>query len=249
MFKKILPVLGIVFILGSVLTACTGEKSDQAALDKLNELNRQARLLINQPGWLHLKEEVVFDTDKENRGTLSNGTVVPLEHFIDSWYHINQEKKVYQYVWELSNLDGEVIQTMVFKDNLLNDLTSNGSQGMNPYSLDSLDFNFDDELSRYIANQWGHPKVTTSELDGKAVTVFTLNTTLGEAEISEDFTQPIKRVLSIFTYDSSSGLLIKLERTVTLQDGTKRTYHTEVLKVETGVEPPESVINYVNGIW
>jgi hypothetical protein len=72
---------------------------------------------------------------------------------------------------------------------------------------------------------------------------------LDEATSSDDFSQPITHIGTIATFDSQTGLLLRLERTVTLEDGTKRTFYSDRISIETGVLPPDNILLYVSGFW
>jgi hypothetical protein len=250
MFKKIGVVFVVLTILTGLLSACGGSSSaaDSNAKKLLADLNTKARAFYNQPGWVHVTEKVVYDTDKQDRGTLSNGQVVPLAQTVDIWYHINEQKQVYQYVWIMTSRDGQTVEVTVFLNNTIYNLMTNISNPLNPYSL-TLDFQFADEMDYFISSSGNHPVVTNVELDGKTATVFTLNQKLATPKTTDDYTQPINALGSIAYFDSESGLLLKLERTVTLADGSKRTFYTDTVTIETGVEPTLEVQDYVNGFW
>jgi hypothetical protein len=262
MFKKILVPLLVIALLVGFLSACGGtssadnsaqtatgvpSSSDKDAQKLLTDLTSKARLLVNQPGWVHVTENIVYDTDSKDRGTLVNGTVVPLVQTINIWYHINSEKLVYEYVWLMSDQSEKIIDVGVFMNNNLFDLINNSSTPQNPYPL-SLDYQFANEMDSFISRN-GHPVVTTAIVNGKNATVFTLDENLSAPKTSTDFTQPYNAAGSIASFDSDTGLLLRIIRTVTLADGTKRTFYTDNITVETGVEPPADVKNYVNGIW
>ena len=120
MFKKICTLLTVASILASLLSACSGSSSaDEDAQKLLAGLINKAKVMVNQPGWVHVTEKVVYDTDKQDRGKLSTGNLIPLVHTVDIWYHINETKRVYEYVWLLSREDGETIEVMVFLNNTL----------------------------------------------------------------------------------------------------------------------------------
>jgi hypothetical protein len=58
-------------------------------------------------------------------------------------------------------------------NNVVYNLMESISNALNPYSLDTLDYQFANELTSFISNK-NHPVVKTIELDGKTTTVFTL---------------------------------------------------------------------------
>jgi hypothetical protein len=248
MLKKFFGLFVIASIIGGLLAACGGTTSSSEAKKLLLDLTSKGRLLVNQPGWVHVTEKIVYDTDQKDRGTLPSGQTVPLVQMIEIWYHINEEKRVYEYVWTMNTTDGQTVETIVFRNNLAYNLTTNISSPVNPYPL-SLDFEFADEMDNFILNSENHPIVTNGQVDGKQVTIFTLNEKLATPRTTADYTQPVNAVGSIASFDSESGLLVKLERTVILADGSKRTFYSDTLAVETGVQPPLEVKDYVNGIW
>jgi len=91
--------------------------------------------------------------------------------------------------------------------------------------------------------------VTTEQVNGKTATVFTLDQNLASPRTTEDYKQTISAIGSIASFDQESGLLLKLVRTVTLADGTKRMFYIDNISVEKGVTPPQDIQNYVNGFW
>ncbi len=248
MLKKTIGFLMVTFILASVLSACGKSTTSADAKSLLTDLTAKGKLTINQPGWVHVIENIVYDTDAKDRGKMPSGQVVPLVQKIEIWYHIDDQKRVYQYVWTMTAQDGTEIQKIVFRNNLMYNLTTNISEALNPYPL-SLDFQFADELNTFIANSKNIPVVTSAEINGKTATVFTLDEQLDTPRTTTDFTQPIINAGSIAYFDRDSGFLLRLMRTVVLADGSKRTYYTDDISIDPGVQPPQDVQNYVNGIW
>jgi hypothetical protein len=248
MFKKIIGFLWAATILGSLLSACGNSTTPAEAKKLLTDLTAKGRLAVNQPGWVHVIENIVYDTDAKDRGKMPSGQVVPLVQKIDIWYHINDEKRVYQYVWTMTAQDGTEIQKIVFRNNLMYNLTTNISEALNPYPL-SLDFQFADEMDTFIANSKNIPVVTTANINGMTATVFTINEQLATPKTTTDFTQPITSAGTIAYFDPDNGFLLRLMRTVVLADGSKRTYYTDNLTIEPGVQPPQDIQNYANGIY
>jgi hypothetical protein len=166
MLKKIFLFLGVLSMLTSLLAACGGRSADVDSADLLKGLVNKSRQLVNQPGWVHVTEKIVFDTDKADRGTMPNGQTIPLVQTVDIWYHVNDSKLVYQYVWMMSAQNGEVVEVSVFLNNLLYNLTTNMSNPLTPYRL-ALDYQFANEMPLYLP--WisrlprrARPKITRS---------------------------------------------------------------------------------------
>jgi hypothetical protein len=249
MFKKPLLILVVVIILSASIMGCGPSKADLEAQSLLLGLNNKARSVLNQPGWVHVIQNIVYDTDRENRGTMATGIVIPLIQEVSIWYHINQEKLVYQYVLETNTPEGETIETTVFYNEMMYNLVTNTSQQLNPYSLGGLDFQFSDEVATYLSSSGNHLTVSDGDFNGKPVTIFTLDQKLDSPAAYDDFNQPVTGAGTIATFDKESGYLLKLQRIVTLQDGTRRNFFTDTITIETGVEPPLYIEDYVNGIW
>ncbi len=247
MFKKIFAFFMVASMMTSLLSACGGTTSDNDAKKLLKVLNDKAIVLLDQPGWVHVNEKIVYDTDSQDRGTMPNGTAIPLVQNVDIWYHINDSRLVYQYVWTMNDKDGQVVEVIVFLNNLLYNLTTNVSNPQNPYTL-TLDYQFADEMDSFISRS-GHPVVTTAQVNGKDATVFTLDEKLTAPKTTTDYTQALSAAASIASFDTQTGLLLKLVRTVILADGTQRTFFTDNITVETGVQPPLDIQDYVNGFW
>src|SRR5512136_1006017 len=110
MLKKIVSLLTVVSIMAGLLSACGKTSSDTSAQTRLDELNALAKKLVNQPGWVHVTEKITYDTDLENRGVMPKGQIIPLEQTVDIWYHLNDRKLVYEYVWLMTNQEGELVQ-------------------------------------------------------------------------------------------------------------------------------------------
>jgi hypothetical protein len=248
MLKKFIGFLMVTAILTGLISACGNSTSAADAKKLLLDLTAKGRLTVNQPGWVHVIESIVYDTDSTDRGKLPSGLAIPLVQTIDIWYHINTDKRVYQYVWTMSAQDGTEIQKIVFRNNLMYNLTTNISEALNPYPL-SLDFQFANELDNFISNSNNHPVVTTAEINGITATVFTINEQLDTPRTTTDFTQPITSAGSIAYFDPDTGFLLRLLRTVVLADGSKRTYYTDNITIEPGIQPPQDIQNYVNGIY
>jgi hypothetical protein len=250
MLKKIVLFLMVMAIAASLLSACRGSSAaaDVNAKKLLADLNAKARLLYNQPGWVHVTQKITYDTDKQDRGTLPDGKAIPLVQVIDIWYHINENKLTYEFVWGMYSQDGQLVDLNVFRNYTVYDLTYNVSNPQNPYSL-NLDYQFADEMDNFISKGGNHPVITTVMLNGKSATVFTLDEKLASPRTTEDYSQPITSSGSIVYFDTESGLLLKMERSVTLADGSKRTFYTDNMTIVTGVQPPLDIQNYANGIW
>jgi hypothetical protein len=248
MLKKIPALFVIVSLLLGLFTACNKSSTDEAAKELLATLTRKARLSYNQPGWVHVTENIVYDTDKKDRGTLSTGQTIPLIQIVDIWYHINDYKLVDQFVWNMSSQDGKTIETTVFMDNKYSNLTTNESSSMSPYSL-TLDYQLENDMEKFLSKSHNHPVVKSVEMDGKKATEFTMDLKLDNPTTYEDFTQSVVATGTVAYFDSESGYLLKLERNVTLADGTKRNYFTDDIVIDTGAQPTQDIINYVNGIW
>ena len=249
MLKKIVSLLAVVSIMAGLLSACGKTSSDNSVQTRLDELNAQAKKLINQPGWVHVTEKITYDTDLEDRGVMPKGQVVPLIQTVDIWYHLNDRKLVYEYVWLMTNQDGELVQVIVFLNNVIHNLMTTVSTPMNPYSLGPLDHQFSSDVEDYVTRLKKQPVLKVMDLNGESVAVFTVEEQLETPSTIDDYQQPVTAVRSVAYFDQGSGLLRRIERFVTLEDGSERAFYTNDITIEIKVQPPQDILDYTNRIW
>lgn len=250
MFKKILYVLVSLLIATNLLTSCKSSESTSgiSPTDLMALLNKKAAAISKKPGWLHMTEVIAYDVDSENLGILSNETVIPLEYKMETWYHIGPDGKVYEYVQIQSTMDDEIIQTSMFKDGVIINFITNYALEMPPYSLGSLDYRFSNEMADFMSRTSKSANVKVTTMNGRNTAIFTLNETLSEPTVAENYKEPVYSTRTIAYYDTDNGLLFRLERIRIFKNGSERTFYTTDITVEPNVTPPNEILDYLKGV-
>jgi hypothetical protein len=251
MFKKIMVLLAIVALGTGFLSGCkssTDITNGVSPTDLNSLLTKKAEAIAKTPGWLHVTENIVYDIDKENTGVLPNGTVLPLEQISETWYHVNEQGKVYQYVNTSTTTEGQTIQVSVFMDNVIVNLTTNYVVAMNPYSLGALDYRFSNEMQDYMTRIGKTPALRITDVDGRQAAIFTIEETLDPPTTTDNYTEPVHGVRTVAYFDMDTGLLFQLERYRIFKDGSERTYYRTDITVEPNATPPQDILDYMNRI-
>ena len=251
MFKRIVLLLAILSIGTGFLSGCrssTDITNGVSPTDLISLLTKKAEAIAKMPGWLHVSENIVYDIDKENTGVLPNGTVVPLEQISETWYHVNEQGKVYQYVNTSTTTDGQTIQVSVFLDNVILNLTTNIVVAMNPYSLGALDYRFSSEMQDYMTRTGKTPSLMSTDVDGRQAAIFTIEEALDSPTTTENYTEPVYGLRTVAYFDMDNGLLYRLERYRIFKDGSERTFYRTDITVEPDATPPQDILDYIKRI-
>ena len=77
MLKKLFGFLMVTSILASLLSACGASSAANDARKLLTDLTAKGRLTVNQPGWVHVIENIVYDTDSTGSWKITKWTGDP----------------------------------------------------------------------------------------------------------------------------------------------------------------------------
>jgi hypothetical protein len=249
MFKKISFFLAALFLAVNLLTACqSSNNANVDPMDLIEMLNNKSTKITVEPGWLHVMENVVYDVDKENLGALPNEAVIPLEYKTDTWYHINNQTQVYEYVQTQYTMQGDIVQVSVFMDEVIVNLMTNFILPMSPYTLDALDYRFANEMADYVSRTGQGVDLKLTDVDGHNAAIFTIEETLSEPATTENYDQQVYGIRTIAYYDVDSGLLFRLERIRVFEDGSERIFYRTDITVEQNTTPPADILDYLKGI-
>ncbi len=250
MFKKLTFFLAALCLAASLLTACQPSEvtNGVSPTDLMILLNKKATAITTKPGWLHLTETIAFDVDKENLGVLPNETVIPLEYKTDTWYHINPQGQVYEYVQIQSTMDDIIIQTSVFKDQVIVNVITNYALQMPPYALGALDYRFSNEMADFMSRTGKEAKLKITTKSGHNAAIFTLEETLSEPTTAENYNEQVYGTRTIAYYDTDNGLLFRLERIRIFKNGSERIFYRTDITVEQNATPSDEILNYLKGI-
>lgn len=250
MFKKLSFLLAVLIIAVNLLTACQSNNnaSDVSATDLVTVLNKKSSVLTAKAGWLHVVEKVVYDVDKENLGVLPNETVIPLTYLTDTWYHINNNSQVFEYVQRQTTMNGDIVQVSVFMNRVIVNLMTNYVLQMTPYNLGALDYRFANEMADYTNRTGKQATVKLDTVDGHKAAIITIEEKLDQPVTSDNYQEPVYSIRSVACYDTDSGLLFRLERIRIFKDGSERTFYKTQITVEQGGTPPQEILDYLKGI-
>jgi hypothetical protein len=250
MFKKLTFFLAALFLVANLLTSCQSNNaaSGVSPTDLMSVLNKKSTAITIKTGWLHVIENVVYDVDKENLGTLPNNTVIPLEYKTGTWYHINDQGQVYEYVQTQSTKAGDIVQVSVFMDKVIVNLMTNFVLPMTPYTLGALDYRFANEMADYTSRTGKTPKLEITTVDGHNAAIFTIEETLSEPATTENYNEQVYGVRTIAYYDTNTGLLFRLERIRIFKDGSERNFYRTDITVEQNTIPPADILDYLKHI-
>jgi hypothetical protein len=250
MFKKFAFFLAALFLAANLLTACqpSDVTNGVSPTDLMTLLNKKATAITKKPGWLHVTETVVYDVDKENLGVLPNETVIPLEYKMETWYHINPQGKVYEYVQIQSTMDGDIVQVSVFVNQVIVNVITNYALQMPPYALGQLDYRFSNEMADFMSRTGKNPKLKIATRDGHNAAIFTLEETLSEPITTDNYNDQVYGTRTIAYYDTENGLLFRLERIRIFKNGPERTFYRTDITVEQNATPPDDILDYLKGI-
>jgi hypothetical protein len=248
MFKKIMLFLALLSLGAGFLSACkpdTDITSGVSPTDMISFLNKRAKARSSLPGWVHVTENIVYNIDKENLGVLPDGTVIPLEQVNETWYHINTDGLVYQYVSIMKTTDGAEVQVSLFLNNQIVNLKTAEITPVQPYSLGGLDYLFSIEMQNFIDSTGGEPSLRITDLDGKQIVIFTIEEQLDSPATTESYTEPVYAARTVAWYEYDTGLLFRLERYRIFKDGSERLFFQTDITVEPVSLPPEEVQAYL----
>ena len=208
----------------------------------LAHLDRWMGETLSSSGWLHV---VTFhDREKDQSSSLSSGQIIPEDYIKDTWYFLNEEGLVSEMVTFMTDLEGNIIQESTFSKGIWRNLTIGENWPGDPYEI-RLDFGFSKDIARASKTSVFIDHYT-SELDGVPVDVYTIEDIFDEPVHMEGFDKAIVSGSRTVYFDSSSGALLKAERTLTAENGT--IYNVETAKfvtVEQVDAPPDDILDYL----
>jgi hypothetical protein len=251
MFKKIMLSVTILSIGTTFLSSCkpvSDTNGNVSIEDMMPLLLGKAQTIATTPGWLRVTEDITYDIDAENIDTLDNGTIIPLEQNKITWYHINEQGKVFENVIYLNSVDGEELQLSVYWGNAIMNLTTRVSIAQDPYSLGALDYNFSPEMQDYIDRTNKSPGFEIKEVDGREAAIVTLDETLDTPLTTDYYAEQVYGIRTVAYFDMVTGLLFQLDRYRIFKDNTERLYFQTKITVESNIEPTQDVLFLLSGM-
>lgn len=177
--------------------------SDSEIIQTIEDLYSRWITSLNQPGWFYVVEEV--EQSPGDYGTLQNGTRIPADYQMNTWYLLDGNGIVNAFVGYMEDVNGIEVQRTIFTGTIVHNLAVEESWPSSPYMLD-LDYGMNETLAK--GSDWyGELSISEMTLEGREVTeVFTAK---GNGQFSAMFSlstgQPMGSCLRNF---DTSGILI-----------------------------------------
>jgi len=208
----------------------------------LAHLDRWMGETLSSAGWLHVVTS--HDREKEQSSSLPSGQVIPEDYKTITWYFLNEEGLVSEMVTFMADLGGRIIQESTFSKGIWRNLTIGEKWAGDPYAI-QLDFGFSQDVARSSQTSVFIDHYII-ELDGASVDVYSIEDFFDHPVNMEGFDKPIISGTRKAYFDSNSGALLKVERTLTAEDETVYIVETALfVTVEQVESPPDYILDYL----
>lgn len=228
--KKVLP---------SVTNAAMLSQEVQSLLAK-----RQSEVLQGAE-WIHVVE--LHQRNKETAGSLSTGQPIPLNYILETWYHLNGEGKVFEFVNMMKSETNEIVQVSIYANAIWQNLTVGETWQGDPPTL-NLDYGFSNDLA--MSPSWGSTVNREENMlsDGTSALVFSIRDEFDQPTKIEGYEKLIIRGETRVHFDAQSGALLSWDRIFVDENGEQ--FYSEQMKVQTFEKsdpPPNDVLKYLEG--
>lgn len=208
-------------------------------------LSRTADELLAAPGWVATLEEWEHDVDNESYGYLSDGSPQPRIYQRETWYHIDENGRVFESVSFVRDSEENILETSAFAEGQF--VTSAAPE--EPFPQDAYRLHLNEQFLGNLAAhlRQGNGSASLAELDEQTVMLFRVD----ESFTNNDpalYTQAIIGDQISAYLDLETGLLRALQTVARLEDGSQRTLELMRLRVANDQEPPEAVLEVLNEV-
>jgi len=208
--------------------------------EMLTSLNEKARQSYGN-GWLHIREEQIFDTDLPNNGVLPNGEAIPLHQINDIWYWV-EDGKVTTTLTIMHDANGHVIQVGICKKGVSwNSATKDkGSCAPTPLVLDA---GFQHEMKWQVSHgatiqKAGKLLLPESNKSGYQVVLATSWSTPWHGDAYE---KGITEAVEKAWFDLQRGCLVEWQTIFHFEDGSERVFRRITWEVSSAPPSPEAM--------
>jgi hypothetical protein len=198
-----------------------------------------------KPGWIHVRQQITFDTDTKNNGVLPNGTAIPLSQINDIWYQIDDQGLVIEVVSIMLNSDGQVVQVGVISDGTSWNSATNEIAIADQYKLDGLDNSFLRDL-QWLEKFGNLASISQIILPNNQIGLqITIGDKFDQPTKTIDYDKPAIGAETTAVFDQTTGNLISEKIVYIFDDESVRVYksYTQDIKFEP---PAVDVLNYLS---
>lgn len=214
------------------------------ASEMVKNLNNKAMSKL-PVGWIHIREEKIFDRDTENNGVFPNDIAIPNHQINDIWYCLDESHQVVESVSIMRSAEGEEIQVGVYSNGTAWNSATRVVEPSEPYVLNALDGQFLWDLNK-LGESDLQPQITEEMLpDGRKGLRFVIQDKFEDKPLQlADYKLPVIQAETRALFSQDDGYLHNKEVVFRLLDGSERVSLS--LKQEiTFEEPPAEVLSYL----
>lgn len=219
----------------------SGSEADQLVLEFNAKSTANLRAL-----WIHVQQNIKYDNDLGNNGTLPNGMPIPSAQINDTWYHLDDKGFVTEVVSIMHSEDGEIVQVGVGSNNTGWNSATNEKSPFEQYTIDGFDYGFLKKDLQWLESYGNIPKITNVNLsNGDQGMEIVICAKYDEPVNTNEYDKPSIQAETRAVFDSTTGYLVSRIVTIWFLDGSQRVFSDMIQKV-TLESPTDEVLNFLS---
>jgi hypothetical protein len=204
----------------------------------------------SEPGdWYHWS--VLISEDPTIKMVYPDGSEIPATTVHESWYTLNEQGMKQDGVYLVKDLEGLIIQEVVYRDNIAYNLTfpeiAPSKMSIDKFEPQALfDFDYVKNLRNAIdTGKYTTLKATSITDKNKSTTQFTITQEYQKPVQTVEVPAPIVSVSTTLNFDPETGASPKIETSYRLSDNKELTSSIEVIVLEKLTILPEEIQHLV----
>lgn len=216
------------------------EQTQLTLAEQIHRLSSKWASQYLKAGWLHVVTHQTLHSDSQN--IAPDGSVASNEFVTDDWILLDNKGNEIQGVFLQRNMQGDVIQVSVLKDKAYHNLTYGDVIPAPENMAFTPDFGFSETASKLKDTL----EKTTADIKGKKLTKFIAKEKYQTPTKFVEFNSLVSSLNTEAVYNES-GAVTLYQTVFVMQDGSERVKDSiEVTTMETVIEPPVEISNYLN---
>ena len=221
-------------------TAPDPETLEDYTTEITEKLNAWQGDLFSTTKWLHLVSR--HNRTKDQVSTLSTGQTIPEDYIMETWNLLNNEGLVVETVTFMKDLDGNIVQTSVFKNNIWYNLTINEKWEGEPFEI-KLDFGFRNKMSGEYEVSVSVNK-TSREENGTVYDVYSIEDVYDYPVTMSGYDYQIVSGGGSIVFDQADSSFVKTEQYLKDENGEFHIIEiAEYLSIELVESPPQEILD------